>query len=99
MYKTEKRFVDCRNKLPLSFDFQIYIDEGLFYILLEYDGRQHFKEADGFWECLEKVQKKDKIKDEWCKENNIELIRIPYWEHDNIETILDKRLLKGKIYA
>ena len=35
--------------------------------------------------------KKDKIKEKWCKDNNIKLITIPYTEYDNItiDTILE----------
>ena len=36
---------------------------------------------------------KDTIKTIYCKENNIKLIRIPYWDFDNIEEILCKELL------
>ena len=32
------------------------------------------------------------IKTVYCKENNIKLIRIPYWEFNNIENILSKEL-------
>lgn len=35
---------------------------------------------------------KDKIKDNFCKNNNIKLIRIPYYEFDNIEKILNYSL-------
>ena len=35
---------------------------------------------------------KDKIKDEYAKEHDWKLIRIPYWEYDNIENILIKEL-------
>ena len=34
----------------------------------------------------------DNIKSQYCKDNNIKLIRIPYWEYDNINEILDKEL-------
>lgn len=27
----------------------------------------------------------DKIKTEWCKNNNIKLVRIPYWDLDKID--------------
>ena len=38
------------------------------------------------WTCsLEENQKRDKIKDNWCKENNIHLIRIPYTYLDSIK--------------
>lgn len=34
----------------------------------------------------------DKIKREWCKENNYKLIEIPYYEYRNIEKILNELL-------
>lgn len=39
-----------------------------------------------------KVKENDKIKDEYCKNNNIKLIRIPYWEFNNIESILQQQI-------
>ena len=35
---------------------------------------------------------RDTIKTRYCKDNNIRLIRIPYWEFDNIENILELEL-------
>ena len=34
----------------------------------------------------------DNIKTQYCQQNNIKLIRIPYWEFKNIENILIKEL-------
>ena len=34
----------------------------------------------------------DNIKTQYCLDNNIKLIRIPYWEFDNIENILKQEL-------
>ena len=48
--------------------------------LIEYDGEQHFKYTAG-WnskEDFEKTKIHDAYKNQWCKENNIPLIRIPY---------------------
>lgn len=39
---------------------------------------------------------KDNIKTQYCEDNNIKLIRIPYWEFNNIETILNKKLNLNK---
>jgi hypothetical protein len=39
-------------------------------------------------EDLMERQCRDAIKSNWCKENNIPLIIIPYWEYNNIEEIL-----------
>ena len=46
---------------------------------------------------LKKTQLHDKIKNEYCKNNNIPLIRIPYWERDDMEYYLFDKLVKYKI--
>ena len=38
---------------------------------------------------LEYYKQNDNIKTQYCQNNNIKLIRIPYWELNNIETILN----------
>lgn len=58
-------------------------------IWIEYDGEFHYKkyyEEQNF----EKIQINDKLKDEYAKKHGWKMIRIPYWEFDNIEEILDK---------
>ena len=56
---------------------------------IEYDGEQHFKAVDHFGgqEGLRIRQLHDKIKTEYCKDNNILLLRIKYDE--NIEDKLN----------
>ena len=44
--------------------------------LIEYDGEQHYDEDSVF--DYEYTHKHDLIKSQWCKDNNIPLIRIPY---------------------
>lgn len=80
----------CRNKYKLSFDFKIKGKP----ILIEYNGRQHYKPVKYFGgkNAFEQQKINDKIKKDFCKENNIKLIIIPYWEKDNIEEILKKEL-------
>lgn len=69
----EYSFIECKNEngYPLYFDF--YINNKY---VVEYDGIQHFQETG--WEPLEIVQSRDRIKNDWCKKNNIPIIRIPY---------------------
>ncbi len=59
-------------------------------LAIEYDGELHYKSVKYFGgnEGLFRRQKLDKIKSNFCKENNINLLRIPYWNKDNIENIL-----------
>ena len=35
---------------------------------------------------------RDNLKSDYAMKNKIKLIRIPYWEFDNIESILDREL-------
>ena len=76
-YEREKRFGTCRDKISLPFDF--YVDNKY---LIEYDGKQHFQ-SDLLYSSFQ-LNKHDKIKSQWCKENNIPLIRIPFTHYDKI---------------
>ena len=78
---------------PLPFDFVIF-DKGGISMLIEFDGIQHHEPVERFGgeEAFEKVQKHDKIKTEFCEQSNIKLVRIPYWEIDNVGSILSKEL-------
>lgn len=89
-YIKEYTFEDCRHIHPLRFDFCIKDWFGKT-ILIEVDGMQHFYEST--WttkEILAETQKRDKIKDDYCKQNNLCLIRIPYWlyRHTTYQEIL-----------
>lgn len=92
-FKKEVRFEGCKHKRTLPFDFVIYNNNKL-YCLIEFDGEQHFRPRGHFGgdNNLKEIQKRDSIKNEYCKENNIKLIRIPYWDFNNIEEILDIEL-------
>lgn len=41
---------------------------------------------------LKQIQKRDDIKTNYCKNNGIVLIRIPYFDFDNISNILDRKI-------
>lgn len=80
----EKTFEDCINpetQRKLRFDFYLPKQN----ILIEYDGEQHFYYNEMFTkENFIKTQKRDKIKNQYCLNNNIRLIRIPYTEKNYI---------------
>lgn len=89
-YDRQKIFDKCRYKRPLPFDF--YLSE--YNICIEFDGEQHSNKNHYFNERndFKTQQIKDNIKTEYCKNNNIELIRIKY-----NDDILDKlKFLKEK---
>lgn len=93
-YLKEYSFSDLKNKRTLRFDFAIIENEQVVR-LIEFDGLQHFQEQEYFTHNLTETQKNDNIKNEYCKTNNIPLVRIPYWERDNItlEMLLGKEYL------
>ncbi|MFH0334633.1 PDDEXK family nuclease [Clostridium perfringens] len=84
----EYRFEDCRYKYTLPFDF--YIPDNN--LIIEFDGIQHYRENNYFRgnNIFKDTQKRDKIKNKYCKDNGINLLRIPYWELESIEDILDE---------
>ena len=75
----------------MPFDFYL----PAYNLCIEFDGEQHFKSIKHFGgEKRLSIQKiKDNIKTEYCKNNNIKLLRIPYYDFNNIEKILEKILL------
>lgn len=74
-YKKEQTFDTCINpKTNTKLRFDFYVEDTY---LIEFDGEQHFISKD--WrEPLEEIQYRDAIKNQWCKDNGIPLIRIPY---------------------
>jgi len=89
-YESQKKFNWCKNKMKLPFDF--YLPE--YNACIEYDGEQHFKIVDFFngKEGFNYRKINDKIKTDFCNENEIHLIRIPYYEFKNIKEILINNL-------
>ena len=91
----EYTFDDCRNcktNAVLRFDFAI-LNGSKLQCLIEYDGEQHYIGWRGKSGSLYEIQRRDGIKNQYCKQNNIKLIRIPYWDFSNLEEILQKELL------
>ena len=96
-YKREYKINKCKNKRPLPFDFAIFMNGDL-KMLIEYDGEFHYRET-GLGNDLKKQQRNDNIKNQYCKDNNIPLLRIPYWDFENIEQIISKNIAGlGVIY-
>lgn len=95
-YISEKWFDDCRDKNPLPFDFYLPVQN----TIIEFDGKQHFEETHFFAHQSKKIdsitsytQYHDTIKNEYCISNNINLIRIPYTQINNIEKILEEKII------
>lgn len=85
-FEREKSFEECKFKNKLPFDFYLYEHN----ILIEVDGEQHYMPIRfGGMEQSESEEKyqnqliKDDIKNNFCKNNNIDLIRLSYLEIKN----------------
>lgn len=87
-YEFQKRYDDCRDKNTLPFDFYL----PTYNSIIEYDDRQHFEPIEHFGgdEKFKIQQKHDNIKNEYCKNNGISLLRIPYYK--NVEEELNNFL-------
>lgn len=83
------KFEGCKDKKLLLFDFYLPSEQ----TVIEFDGRQHYHAIDFFGGAkgLKATQRRDNIKNEYCKNNNIKLIRIPY-NIKNIEEYLIKSI-------
>lgn len=86
MVKKEYQFLDLYgDKLPLRFDFAIF-KEGKLLFLIEYQEEQHFYPVEFFGgvETFNKQQEYDKRKSDYCKNKQLPLIIIPYYDKDKI---------------
>lgn len=94
-FKREYGIDGCKNRQLLKFDFAVFNNNELI-CLIEYDGQQHYYPVFGE-DSFIRAKAGDGIKNKFCKENNIKLIRIPFWESNNLEKILKKEMKKLKI--
>ena len=83
----EKYFKDCKDKQALLFDF--YLPD--YNLCVEFDGQQHFEPKFGI-DNFVITKLHDAMKNQYCKWNNIDLLRIPYWEGNYIEQIISKKI-------
>ena len=103
-YEYQKTFQTCRfndTKALAYFDF--YVNNKY---LIEVDGKQHFYESCQFRNSdnsFKKIREHDLFKNEWCRKNQIPIIRIPfnYIDHLTIKDLLlesSNLILKGDDY-
>ena len=91
-FEEQKQFKECKGKKKcLPFDF--YIPN--INMCIEVDGQQHFKDVYSRYK-RDNQEEYDNIKTKYCKDNNIKLLRIPYYEfneNDNYINILSNNIL------
>jgi len=102
-YGHDKGFQDCRglpsekkkSGLKLRFDFVIH-DGPRVAGIIEYDGKGHFEPCYNRKniQTFERALVCDRIKDNYCRDKGIPLLRIKYTEFDNMENIADDFLRK-----
>lgn len=89
----EYRIPECRNCLPLPFDFAVFDINGSLQFLLELQGSQHYEprfDIAGKGSVLERTQHNDAIKDAYCKQANIRLEKIAYTDFQILEQKLEE---------
>jgi DNA-directed RNA polymerase subunit M/transcription elongation factor TFIIS len=77
-FEDQKTFEDCKFKSLLPFDFYL----PAFNLCIEYDGIQHYEPINYFGGKLkfEEIKERDRIKNGYCQEKEILLLRIGYYE-------------------
>jgi len=101
-YETQKTFDNLKDSILLRFDF--YLPQ--YNLLIEIDGEQHFRVAKFSKQLTEEqceksfqiLQNHDSLKNKYCSENNINLLRIPWKvskKYSKISIIDDKEKLKN----
>jgi len=85
-FVNQKKFFNCKNIKELPFDFYLPNHN----ICIEFNGLQHYKSIRqwGGEKGLKRRKKHDKIKKEYCKKNEINLVVIKY--NQDIEKIINK---------
>ena len=89
-YETQKRFDDCRDKYTLPFDF--YLSD--YNLIIEIMGEQHEHPIDYFGgkEAFKKCIIHDKIKRDYLKSHNIDILDIWYYEFDKMEELITNKI-------
>lgn len=94
-YLTQYSFDDLVVEQPLRFDFAILDNDNNLKHLIEYDGIQHYEPRKQFGGkvFLEEQRTKDSMKSEYALVNHIPLLRINYKQKEDIENILEEKLI------
>lgn len=91
LFEKEKRFDDCKYERVLPFDY--YLPK--YNICIEVDGEYHYLDNFVYHKSEKaildfyKLKQRDEIKTQYCKDKNIKLLRLPYYEEKNFEQLLN----------
>lgn len=91
-FEEQKKYSDLGNKSPFSYDFFL----PKYNLCVEFDGEQHFKPLKIFGgkkKFFSQIRN-DIKKNIYCFRNKINLLRIPYFEFNNIENLINQAIHK-----
>ena len=94
-FTTEYIFEDCKNINNLRFDIAIKTKNSI--VVIEYDGEFHDKGYNGNKESALKCKHNDELKNSYCLEHNIPLLRLRYNTFDNYTEKIKKFLIENNI--
>ncbi|MCA6068324.1 endonuclease domain-containing protein [Chryseobacterium sp. RG1] len=91
-FKKQKKFPGMKNEKELKCDFFI----PKLNLIIEFDGHQHYYPVDYFkgFKSFKKTIKCDWIKNRYALKNRINILRIPFYEYENIEKLIDDSITK-----
>lgn len=91
-FKKQKKFPGMKNEKELKCDFFI----PKLNLIIEFDGHQHYYPVDYFkgFNSFKKTIKCDWIKNRYALKNSINILRIPFYEYENIEKLIDDSIAK-----
>lgn len=87
-YVAQQKFDD------FDFTFDFYLPE--LNIIIECDGAQHFRTQNNDWKTpfkMQEMRKREEKKKEYCKEHNITMLQVPFWDYDKLNADYLRSLL------
>ena len=91
-----ENLINPKTGCKLRFDFALFNNQNKLICLIEFDGYQHFlTDSNGYYtkEKILDLKYRDNLKNDYCKNNKIKLIRISYKDYNK----LDWNFLEEKI--
>lgn len=91
-HKEQVKFIDCKYKRCLPFDFGIYDDKNNLKGLIEYQGEQHYRPLKYFGgeRKFSLTKQRDNIKKQYCEENKIPLLIVSYICYNEIDLYISR---------
>jgi len=92
-FEQEKTFDKCRSNKNYMLRFDFFLPE--YNLLIEYDGEHHFAPVNKYRKAKivhNKTVKNDAVKNKFVEKYNINFLRIPHWEYNNVFEIVKNKI-------